>query len=151
MGQVEAVDRFEEPAKAFLEQIRVGDSPLAEPLGDVGDQPHVGQGQLASKLGIAVEDRPEPRFGRAVTGIKRRDVMGERLGIVGPSGPLVTGDLGQGIGQLPFALAQFLEQLTFFTRAQHLSVGAVHVGSKPVRVVISPSREHGTFPSLFSS
>jgi hypothetical protein len=127
VGQVEAVDRFQEPAKPFLEKVGIGDPPVAEPLGDMGDQPHVGQGKLAPKLGIAAEDGAEPGLGRAIAGVERGDVVRQGLGIIGPPGHLVARDGGQGVGKLPLALAELAKKLALLDRAEHLGIGAVEI------------------------
>ena len=109
MRQVEPVDRLQEAAEALLEQVGVGDPPVAEPLGDMGDKPHVGQRELAAELGVAVEDGTQTDLGRSTTHGQRRDVLGQALRVIGPLdvGPL---DPGQCLGELPLALGQATEQ-----------------------------------------
>ncbi len=124
--QIKPVDRLQEAAEALLEQVGVGDPPVAEPLGGMRDKPHVGQRELAAELGVAAEDGTKTNLGRSTTHGQRRDVLGQALWVVGPLdvGPL---DPGQCLGELPLALGQATEQFALLLRRQDPSLGAVQV------------------------
>ena len=55
--EVEAVDGFEQSTEPFLNEICVRDPPIAKPLGDVSDQPEIGQCEFASEFAITFQGR----------------------------------------------------------------------------------------------
>ena len=52
MVQVEAIDRFEQAAETLLQQVTIRDTPVSKSLGDMGDEPQIGQGKLPPQFGV---------------------------------------------------------------------------------------------------
>ena len=59
VAYIEAIDRLQEAMKTLLDQVRIGDPSVSELLGDVCDEPHVGEGQFVSDFDLAAVDRTE--------------------------------------------------------------------------------------------
>ena len=69
--------------------------------------------------------------------------MSKSLRVIGPSRHLEAGDVGEGLGELTFALAKLLEELTLFESTEHVGLATIQVG-KPVRVVVPRTKPSNT-------
>ena len=119
MRQIETVDRFEKAAEPLLEEVGVGDSPIAVPLGDVGHQPHVGKGQFGAELEVALKDGFERAFDRAVIAVSLGDESAHRPRVVGLLRDNLSRISSEGRGQCPLAIGQLFEQPALPLRAEH--------------------------------